>query len=136
MPTKEWYNQNRETIIAKAVCWAKEHPERRKINYTKYHSSPKGVSNRRRSAYLRRYNLTLEDYDNLLVLQNSKCAICKSSVPKRKNSNFFAVDHCHVSGKVRGLLCNSCNIGLSKFEDNTVYLATAIAYLGGTHHVD
>lgn len=56
-----------------------------------------------------RYNLTEEQYQNLLNKQGNKCGICKQEVR-------LVVDHCHTTNKVRGLLCYPCNVGLGYYE--------------------
>ena len=61
-----------------------------------------------RQRTLRRYGLTEETYAELLVLQEGVCAICRSAGSGRRSDN-FVVDHDHVTGKVRGLLCHPCN---------------------------
>lgn len=75
------------------------------------------------------YNMSLEDYDNLLIKQNNKCAICGTNNPGIKNIKNLFVDHCHSTTKVRGLLCNACNNGLGRFKDNIDFLNNAINYL-------
>lgn len=73
------------------------------------------------------YGITLENYNEMLILQDYKCKICK-----RHKSEFIkplAVDHCHDSGKIRGLLCGACNIALGLFRDNEKSLKEAIKYL-------
>lgn len=82
----------------------------------------------RRVGLLRKYGLTEQDYDSMLAEQNYACAICKNPDPQDR-WNRFHVDHCHTSGKVRGLLCSHCNTGLGKFYDNTEVLREAIRYL-------
>jgi len=74
----------------------------------------------------KKYNITLEDYNNMLISQNHKCAICGIMANDNKN---LAVDHCHDTGNIRGLLCNKCNIGLGYFDDNQETLNNAIKYL-------
>lgn len=76
----------------------------------------------------RNYGITEEEFHALKTKQDHKCAICKTSDPEGRHG-VFAVDHCHVSGDVRGLLCNKCNVGLGSFRDNIEYLANAIDYL-------
>lgn len=76
----------------------------------------------------RLFNLTPEQYDAILSEQGGVCSICKTP-PKGKH---LAVDHCHTTGEIRGLLCNDCNIGLGYFQDNPDYLLAAITYL--THY--
>lgn len=64
--------------------------------------------------------------------QNNKCAICSEDIPidyQSRTGGRFVIDHNHKTGKVRGILCNSCNIALGHFKDNTGLLYTAIKYL-------
>ena len=76
----------------------------------------------------RRYGISSEQYDEMLKRQDHKCKICGSENPKG-NGNRFAVDHCHSSNRVRGLLCQECNQGLGKFNDDISLLSRAITYL-------
>lgn len=75
---------------------------------------------------LRRYNLTEEKYNSMLLNQNNSCAICKKPFTHKSKIN---VDHCHKSTKVRGLLCYNCNLGLGKFLDSVLLLNSAARYL-------
>jgi hypothetical protein len=70
-----------------------------------------------------RYGITEEDYDEMSSSQNGKCAICEKD-PKR-----LVVDHCHSTGRVRGLLCDPCNAILGKWEDDSRIARRAAAYL-------
>jgi hypothetical protein len=78
-----------------------------------------------RRAQLKLYGLTLEQYDALLAAQGGVCAICCKPSTIR-----LAVDHDHLTGRLRGLLCFRCNAGLGNFGDDTDALASAVAYLG------
>lgn len=60
--------------------------------------------------------------------QGGVCAICGNPETDKRNHR-LAVDHCHETDKIRGLLCKSCNIGLGMFKDNTNNLTRAVAYL-------
>jgi hypothetical protein len=73
------------------------------------------------------YGITLAEYNAMLEAQDYKCAICgnEDEVEGRR----LAIDHCHTTGKIRGLLCGKCNRGLGLFYDNTNNLAKAIEYL-------
>lgn len=76
------------------------------------------------------YNITLEQYNQMSIDQNHKCKICnKPETQNPKGSNALAVDHCHTTGKVRGLLCSRCNLLLGKAEDSIPVLEEAINYL-------
>lgn len=70
-----------------------------------------------------RYGITEEEFQSKRISQNNKCAICNKEFLKP------CVDHDHVTGKFRGLLCQICNRGIGHFKDNVVLLAAAIVYL-------
>lgn len=75
-----------------------------------------------------KYNLTQDEYNQLLVKQNHKCAICGIDEKEAFRKKLY-VDHCHTSGKVRELLCHPCNAGLGLLKESIPTLANAIAYL-------
>jgi hypothetical protein len=75
----------------------------------------------------RKFGINLEKYDNLLLVQNNNCAICGVNIGLVGKN--LCVDHCHKTNKIRGLLCNSCNLGLGMFKDNQVILNKAAEYL-------
>lgn len=83
-----------------------------------------GAAAVRRSNLKQKYNLTEEEYNDLLEEQNGQCLIC-GETPEEP----LAVDHDHATGVVRGLLCPQCNRGLGHFRDNIDYLQAAITYL-------
>ena len=85
-------------------------------------------SRSRRLHLKRKYGLTFAEFDKMLTEQNNSCAICKSSVAGGK-SNRFMVDHDHETGRVRGLLCKSCNIALGEAKDDLTTLKNMINYL-------
>ncbi len=69
-------------------------------------------------------NITKEEYILLHEIQNNKCALC-NKIPTSK----LCLDHDHITGRIRGLLCRECNLGLGHFKDNIEVLAKAINYL-------
>ena len=83
----------------------------------------------RKCNYRRKYGITVEEYDQMLIDQSGCCAICGSDTPQRKLSRNFAVDHNHVTGGVRGLLCERCNRGIGQFKDCSELLDAAASYL-------
>lgn len=108
--SKEYRLNNKEMIRAK---W-KDYYAKNKI---------KSAENR-----LKRYfNITMNDYSKMLELQNGSCAICKIDASALKKR--LAVDHCHVTGAIRGLLCTRCNTGIGNFKDNINILNNAVKYL-------
>jgi hypothetical protein len=72
------------------------------------------------------YGISRQEYDAFLARQNNGCAICDQVHSETKR---LCVDHCHATGKVRGLLCNSCNLGLGKLGDTIEAIERAAAYL-------
>lgn len=76
-----------------------------------------------------KYKLTLEEYDALLKEQDGKCAICGLKSEDNGRYGVLYVDHNHQTGKIRGLLCENCNLGLGIFKDNIDTLNNAIKYL-------
>ena len=78
------------------------------------------------------FGLTLEQFNSMLESQNFKCKICKKEETAKTTigeTKTLAVDHCHQSGKIRGLLCSKCNRGLGFFQDSQENLLEAIKYL-------
>ena len=75
---------------------------------------------------LKKYGLTDRTWRELVDRHDSRCAICGKH---ERFPSALAVDHCHGSGRVRGLLCRRCNTGLGQFRDNPELLAKAMAYL-------
>lgn len=72
----------------------------------------------KRDSLLRtRYGITRATYDEMLAQQDGKCGICRADTPGNGRGNrYFDVDHCHETGKVRGLLCRQCNVLLGQIE--------------------
>lgn len=86
------------------------------------------VDRSRRSSHLKQtYGITIEDYDDILGDQGNGCAIC--GMTPEDNGRRLDVDHCHSTGKVRGLLCHACNLGIGKFRDDPILLISASKYL-------
>lgn len=75
------------------------------------------------------YGISLAEYNEMLKSQGGKCAICGGCEPIE--DRMMAVDHCHTTGKVRGILCSNCNRAIGLFRDNIESLKNAIKYLGG-----
>ena len=80
----------------------------------------------------RNYGITVEQYNEFLRQQGGVCAICSNVCLTGRR---LAVDHCHESHEVRGLLCTNCNQGLGKFQDSPELLSGAADYLKRRIHV-
>jgi hypothetical protein len=72
----------------------------------------------------RRYNMTLDHYDELWRIQAGRCAICRT-----KPTDALCVDHDHLTGEIRGLLCHSCNRGIGLLGDDLSRIRSAVSYL-------
>lgn len=79
----------------------------------------------------RYYGMSREEYNAMLAEQDGKCAICKNEETAifKGRPKELHVDHCHETGKIRGLLCGCCNGGLGLFKDNVDTILAAIRYL-------
>lgn len=112
----EWRKNNREKCCKSTANWRAKNP-----NYER---------NRKLNE---RYGITHERYQEMFHLQNGCCAICKQPESARHNRSnriqTLAVDHCHKTGKVRGLLCQDCNRGIARFYDDPARIEKAIKYL-------
>lgn len=78
------------------------------------------------------YGITLEEFDALYDQQQGLCAICnkpETCLSRSGKVKTLSVDHCHTTGKVRGLLCNTCNNLIGRSKDDTSILINAISYL-------
>jgi len=80
----------------------------------------------------RNYGLTLDAYEAMLETQNGLCKICRCvPVLKKWQGRYLHVDHDHTTGRIRGLLCATCNLGVGYFRDRSELLRAAAAYLEG-----
>jgi hypothetical protein len=75
---------------------------------------------------IKKYGISMDDYNAMLMSQNGLCAICGKNSPTHRRMD---VDHCHTTGKVRGILCTSCNRMLGHSGDKIDVLKSAIKYL-------
>lgn len=91
-------------------------------------ANPGKISKINRKQTLKKYGgMTETEYETLLKSQNGGCAICN----KKPENKHLAVDHCHKTGKVRGILCAQCNNAIGVLGDNLEGIMKAASYLGG-----
>jgi DNA repair exonuclease SbcCD ATPase subunit len=79
--------------------------------------------------YKKRYGISLEEYRAKLEEQGGCCAICGTSHSEHSRMKTLVVDHCHKTGKVRGLLCHGCNVALGAAKEREDVLMACISYL-------
>lgn len=111
--TKEFYWNNREHCLNRSKRARNRNKERYSLNSRKTHLKNK-------------YGLSIEEFSILLETQNYKCKICKILF---SDTRLPTVDHSHKTGKVRAVLCNSCNTGLGMLKDSLANLLSAVEYL-------
>lgn len=73
------------------------------------------------------YGITVYDYYDMLESQNNKCKLCDTKEPGGKGR--WHIDHCHDSGRVRGLLCHTCNTGIGLLQEDPELLCKAALYI-------
>jgi hypothetical protein len=97
------------------------------------YNDPRYKDYQRNSSLKASYGITLEEYNMMLDEQGGVCAICqmpeRRKHPRTDDPMLLAVDHDHVTGQIRGLLCSTCNIMLGHAQDSIATLASAIQYL-------
>lgn len=111
---REWRRKNPERNAALIAASKAKDPER----YKRVKVSAR---------LLKVYGITLEQYDAMVAAQKGLCGICGK--PELRGDHRLAVDHCHESGNVRGLLCRACNQALGTFGDTIAGLKLVMAYL-------
>ena len=103
---RAWGKANRGKTRANNITWRKRNPEKNRENHRKY-----------------KYGITSDQYNEMVKNQNNKCAICgiETITPH--------IDHDHITGRVRGLLCFYCNAGIGYLKEDPIILTNAIKYL-------
>lgn len=131
-PCKKGHSGVRQTAnrncVECRILWTREY---------NYHAKPKRQEwlkdNKERirpihkNNYLKaKFGITLDEYETKKNSQNGLCAICKKALGMGKKCH---LDHCHSTGKIRGMLCSECNTGLGKFVDQPDLLRAAANYI-------
>jgi len=93
----------------------------------KWHQTELGKLSSANTKLKRRFGITLDQFNEMYKKQEGKCLIC--GVNESILGHRLAVDHCHTTGKIRGLLCKSCNMGIGNLKENIDNLQNAIKYL-------
>ena len=111
-----------------------------KVCLRSYKLSPEGRNGIKYTNLKSRYGITKDEWHWMLKEQYGKCKICNREMEielgNGNNSIGCHVDHCHETGIIRGLLCNSCNKGLGFFKDDVSALQSAIIYLNETGRIN
>ena len=90
-------------------------------------NSPVTKETARKAQYKFRYGISIEEYDDIYITQQGACAICFTHASELKYR--LHIDHCHETGKVRGLLCKRCNLAIGFLDEDIDKLNSSIKYL-------
>lgn len=112
--SRKWYAKDKDREIQRTLAWQKKHPE-----------NVRQMARRRR---FKKYGLTEAQFQEMLLLQENKCGICRKFLEKEHEQH---IDHNHKTGQVRMVLCPKCNTGLGNFQEIPELLEIAAAYLRG-----
>jgi hypothetical protein len=121
---QRYKERNPDKIRARAK---KNNEERKEYRKAWYQANKARIAVRGRARNIEaKYGLTSDQWDDVFARQGESCAICRTNTPGGAG---WATDHCHETNRVRGILCNNCNLGIGLFADDTARLRAAIAYL-------
>jgi len=121
---KKWRTDNPEKHSIGRKLYKTRHPEKTKEQARK-DSQKNYYKLGQKSRIKSRYGLLLEEYNSIKNRQNNLCAICR----KKEYEKELSIDHCHKTGKVRGLLCQKCNTAIGLLNDDILLLKKTILYL-------
>lgn len=116
---KKWSPEQKIEKIAKQKQWRVNNPEKAK----------KAIRN---ATLKKKYGIDIEDYEKMIINQNNKCAnlgCLRDRAHLNNSERFFHVDHDHITGKVRGLLCQPCNTSLGLLEESMDRIMGLVNYL-------
>lgn len=126
---RESYYRDVRKSRARRRRWTREHPEQYKASRDRYYRKNRTrlLQERNRRRYLKKYGIAYEQFRAMVKRQCNRCAVCKR--PPNGRYRKLQVDHCHTTGKVRALLCVSCNSGLGHMRDDLKTARAAVRYL-------
>lgn len=102
---------------AESEAWRRANPQRHRANVRRVNH---------RIHLLRRYGLSVEDFDALVAQSDGRCSICKEHETRKRR---LSLDHDHETGRLRGFLCSRCNLLIGNARDSVALLKMAVAYL-------
>ena len=112
---KEYRKQNKEKLATYNNEWREANKEHNALQLTK-------------ARLKRKYNITIEEYEALLESQDHSCKVCGKHATENHQGKLY-IDHCHTTGKVRGLLCMKCNSALGLLNDDPEIIGNLLEYL-------
>jgi len=143
--SRQHYEENKEDRIKQVKNWQEDNKEHlqeyrdgRKEEAKRYNAQNKDKQRNKR--LYNTYGITEKEYDDMVREQDNKCAICENPESKLNDNGYpmrLCVDHDHITGQVRGLLCNKCNLGIGylRSDEGTDILLNAVCYIE-IHNLD
>lgn len=110
----QYYEMHKDTCLQKAKEWYKQNKKK--------HSETA-----RKSHLMRKFGMTVDQYNEIFLKQNSKCYICH--VNKPGGNGYWHLDHNHITNQVRKILCHNCNMLVGHSKENVAILHKTILYL-------
>lgn len=120
-----WQKRNPEKTLARTANWRTENKDHVRVYRRDYKDRDRRRDRERHFA--KSYGITMDDYEAILAAQGAKCALCSISAESSPRKRLF-VDHCHETGRVRGLLCDGCNKSLGVIEKYRDKLSSMLEY--------
>ena len=145
MSTKEYYRTHKEQILTRVKNYNNAHKNKISIYKQKYRNTHRDkyikanrkyrITNKDRLRNFNKkyhlksqHNLSIKEYNDLVLSQNNKCAICGQPLDFQNTFN-ICIDHSHLTGVIRGILCRTCNMAIGLLRDNPEYVRNALEYL-------
>lgn len=123
-------NRCKDCVNIKRKEWELKNPDRRREYKREWQRKPEQVEKRKIKHRERAYKLSETDYQTMLGEQGHLCKLCEN--PLIKGYNTIHIDHCHETGRVRGILCQPCNQGIGFLRHDEEILRKAIVYVKKT----
>lgn len=131
-PLNEFHKSKRHSMGRKNEC-AECTNEYLRAHYYKDHKESRKKS--RINYYKRKYGISYSEYESMCLAVGMKCEIChipgrtSAEIAEVGSPNVLVLDHCHITGKIRGILCRDCNTGIGSLQDDPNLLRNAVQYL-------
>lgn len=124
--SRDYYNspKGKEKRIRSTAIWKENNREKFDAYHKEYRNNPAYKKKLREKRLVELYKISLEEYENMFSKQNGLCAICNEVSIK-----LLAVDHNHITGKVRGLLCSQCNLAVGNVRERVDIIRSMLKYL-------
>lgn len=110
--SEEWRKRNRESVNAKQREYQRANPD---------------VA--RRSWVKKKYGMTWDEYQSMVFTHDNRCGVCWRTADEAEPGRLLSVDHCHETGRVRGLLCGGCNRALGLLQDDVLRIRKLAEYV-------